>query len=65
MIDEQIVTIQISPLTRNWKSNITLGGVPDGLITGLWYEHSLTPIDDPNFSEQLMMLGLKKIALAD
>ena len=56
MINEQIATININPHKRNWKSNLTLGGVPDDLIEGSWYDHTFTVIDNAGFTESLMML---------
>ena len=53
MIDEQIATININPYKGNqrWNSRLTLGGVPPGLINGIWYDHSFTAVDYPAFTE--------------
>ena len=62
MIDNNIVTININPSRNNFKSNVTFGGVPDDLISGVYYDHTYKmDIVDPYY-DGLMVLPLAKLS---
>ena len=64
MIDNNIVTININPSRGNWRSNVTFGGVPDDLISGIYYDHTYQIEDLGNYND-LMILPLAKLSFGD
>ena len=61
MIDNNIVTININPSRGNFRSNVTFGGVPDGLISGIYYDHTYQIENVQNYHD-LMILPLAKLS---
>ena len=41
---------------------MTLGGVPDGLINGVWFDHKFKDIKDSDFTQKLMGLPLTQVS---
>ena len=60
-IDNQIAVLNINPNNGNWNSILILGGVPDGLIQGEWYDHKYHPVSLDSYSQDLMMVKLSEI----
>ena len=65
MIDENMVTININPARGNWRSNITFGGVPQDLISGVWFDHTYRLDKLTMYNEPLSVLPLLELHIGD